>query len=165
MTRHDKSRAIARGTRGAATVAALLLLVACGGKSDTSNSNPAPAAPATSDSTDTSTPSAEPSPDASASSTPAGKATTVKATETEYSIKLSTTTFHAGSYTFAVTNSGSFKHALVLDGPGVTDKSTGDIAPGASGTVTVTLAKGTYDVYCPVGDHKSKGMDTKITVG
>jgi uncharacterized cupredoxin-like copper-binding protein len=30
--------------------------------------------------------------------------------------------------------------------------------------MTVTLQKGTYEVYCPVDGHKERGMQTKITV-
>ncbi|MDQ6657996.1 MAG: hypothetical protein M3Z00_07200 [Actinomycetota bacterium] len=28
----------------------------------------------------------------------------------------------------------------------------------------MTLQKGTYELYCPVGNHKQMGMDTHITV-
>lgn len=36
---------------------------------------------------------------------------------------------------------------------------------GHSGSLTVDLQPGTYQIWCPVGDHKGKGMDTTITVG
>lgn len=36
---------------------------------------------------------------------------------------------------------------------------------GQSGSLTVDLQPGTYQIWCPVGDHKGKGMDTTITVG
>jgi uncharacterized cupredoxin-like copper-binding protein len=80
------------------------------------------------------------------------------------SIALSTSTFTAGTYTFIVKNAGSVTHALTIDGPGVEDETSGDVAPGESGKVTVTLKPGSYDFYCPVGDHKSEGMDTHVTV-
>jgi uncharacterized cupredoxin-like copper-binding protein len=63
-----------------------------------------------------------------------------------------------------VKNAGSITHALTIDGPGVSDETSGDVAPGASGKVTVTLTPGSYDVYCPVANHKSAGMDTHVTV-
>ncbi|UIJ33880.1 plastocyanin/azurin family copper-binding protein [Allobranchiibius sp. GilTou73] len=72
-------------------------------------------------------------------------------------------TFTPGTYTFDVKNGGSATHALKIVGPGV-DKSTSDIAAGKSATLTVTLTAGTYDVNCPVANHKMLGMDVKIKV-
>ena len=37
--------------------------------------------------------------------------------------------------------------------------------PGSSGALTVSLAAGSYDVYCPIANHQSLGMDVHITVG
>jgi len=92
------------------------------------------------------TPTINPSDDASAtpsasesSASDSGSATTVTATETEMAIALSTSTFKAGTYTFVVKNAGSVTHALTIDGPGVEDQTSGDVAPGDSGKVTVTL--------------------------
>jgi uncharacterized cupredoxin-like copper-binding protein len=31
--------------------------------------------------------------------------------------------------------------------------------------VTIELKAGEYEIYCPVGNHKDRGMATKITVG
>jgi plastocyanin len=90
--------------------------------------------------------------------------TQVTATLTEYKIALSTSTFAPGTYTFVTKNAGQVGHALEIDGPGVSDKKTGGLQPGASANLTVTLSAGTYDVYCPVPGHKALGMDTKITV-
>jgi uncharacterized cupredoxin-like copper-binding protein len=39
-----------------------------------------------------------------------------------------------------------------------------NLAPGASGTLTVDLAAGTYEVYCPVGNHADEGMRVDLTV-
>jgi len=95
---------------------------------------------------------------------PASAGTSVTATETEFHIALSATTYAAGTYTFHVKNAGSITHALTINGPGVPGKSTGDIAPGSSATLTVTLAKGRYEIYCPVGNHKMEGMDETVQV-
>jgi uncharacterized cupredoxin-like copper-binding protein len=54
-------------------------------------------------------------------------------------------------------------HALEISGPGV-DQSTDDIAPGAGASLTVTLRAGSYDIFCPIADHKSLGMDVHVTV-
>ncbi|MDX6201984.1 MAG: hypothetical protein QOJ83_1484, partial [Frankiales bacterium] len=90
--------------------------------------------------------------------------TTVTAGEVEYKISLSRSSYAPGSYVFVVQNNGTMTHALGITGPGA-NTSTDDIAPGASASLTVTLAKGSYDVYCPIGDHQSLGMDLHITVG
>jgi uncharacterized cupredoxin-like copper-binding protein len=88
---------------------------------------------------------------------------TVTAGETEFAIALSRTSLSAGTVVFVAKNNGTATHALGVDGPGV-NASTGDLAPGQSAGLTVTLSKGTYDVYCPVANHKMLGMDTHITV-
>jgi uncharacterized cupredoxin-like copper-binding protein len=90
--------------------------------------------------------------------------TTVAATESEFKIELAPTTYKAGTYTFNSTNAGSFKHNITIDGPGVEDEKTENIDPGKSGSVTVTLQPGTYEIYCSIPTHKDKGMDTTITV-
>ncbi len=88
----------------------------------------------------------------------------VTATETEFHIALSTKTLKAGAITFHVRNAGSVTHALTVEGPGVSDKSTGDISPGSSATLTVIVKAGSYQVFCPVGNHKMEGMDETMKV-
>ena len=40
-----------------------------------------------------------------------------------------------------------------------------DLSPGQSGVLTVDLSKpGTYEFYCPVGNHREQGMEGTITV-
>jgi len=89
---------------------------------------------------------------------------TVTVGETEYKLSLSTSTFAPGAWTFKVVNKGTMTHALEIDGPGVQDRKSGPIDPGASTTMAVTLQKGTYQLYCPVDGHKGLGMKTSITV-
>ncbi len=104
----------------------------------------------------------------SSSSAPAasgGSGTKVTATETEFHIALSTTTFSPGQYTFTAVDKGKLQHNLVIDGPGVSNKKTqGLLAPGQSASVTVTLKAGTYDIFCGVPGHKAQGMDVHIKV-
>ncbi len=87
------------------------------------------------------------------------------ATETEFHIALSTVTFSPGSYKFTAVDKGSASHNLVISGPGVNQVKTPDlISPGEKESITVTLQKGTYDIYCGVPGHKAMGMDVHITV-
>jgi uncharacterized cupredoxin-like copper-binding protein len=54
---------------------------------------------------------------------------------------------------------------VVITGPGVQQAKTADlISPGESESVTVTLQKGSYDIYCGVPGHKAMGIDVHITV-
>lgn len=131
-----------RGISAACVVAgfAVLVLAACGGGSSSGGV-------------------------AGASKTIAG-AHRVTAVETEYRIVLSQTSFSPGTYTFVAMNKGHVGHSLEIDGPGVSDQRiAGTIAPGSSKQLTVTLQKGSYEVYCPIDSHKKLGMLTDIKVG
>lgn len=87
------------------------------------------------------------------------------ATETEFHIALSKTRFTPGSYTFTAVDKGHLQHNLVISGPGVSQaKIPGLLSPGQSASVTVTLRKGTYDIFCGVPGHKAQGMNVNITV-
>jgi uncharacterized cupredoxin-like copper-binding protein len=65
-----------------------------------------------------------------------------------------------GQVTLAVRNDGELPHALTVEGA-----STGTLAPGESGELTVSLEDGAYALYCPVGNHRSQGMEAALTVG
>jgi plastocyanin len=98
----------------------------------------------------------------SATSTATG--TRVTATETEWSITLSTKSFAPGTYTFAIDNTGKFAHNLTVAGPGISQQASPTVQGGSTSSLTVTLQKGTYELWCSVDSHKDKGMDLKITV-
>lgn len=93
-----------------------------------------------------------------------GAVTAVTATEKEFSISLSSTTFRAGAYTFTVKNVGKFPHNLTIEGPGLDKKASPTLPGGGTGTVSVALEKGSYEVWCSVDSHKDKGMDLHIAV-
>jgi uncharacterized cupredoxin-like copper-binding protein len=92
-------------------------------------------------------------------------ATTIKATETDFHIALSKSSFKTGKYVFDAVNKGHTTHALMITGPGIKMAMTKDIQPGQSATLAVTLKKGTYDVFCPIPGHKALGMNLNINVG
>jgi uncharacterized cupredoxin-like copper-binding protein len=152
--RQRRGLTFAGAVGAAATVT--LLAAGCSSGSTTSASSPAASAP---------TSAAAPTSATASSPAAQGGATAVTATETEFHIALSTAAFSAGTYKFTAVNKGSFSHNLVINGPGVSQtKTPGLLAPGQSGSVTVTLRAGTYDIYCGVPGHKAQGMDVKITV-
>ncbi len=69
----------------------------------------------------------------------------------------------AGTYTFKVTNDGQTQHALEIEGNGV-EEETDTLAPGDSGEVTVELAAGEYELYCPIDGHRANGMEGTLVV-
>ena len=70
-----------------------------------------------------------------------------------------------GAYAFAVTNDGTTGHALEIEGNGVEEK-TGNIEPGSTATLRVTLSKdGSYEMYCPIDGHRGEGMEGTIAAG
>ncbi len=76
-----------------------------------------------------------------------------------------TLTAKAGSVTIALDNpSGNqLPHAVEVEGNGV-EEETDTLQPGSDGSVTVDLKPGTYEFYCPVGDHRAQGMEGTLTV-
>jgi plastocyanin len=68
-----------------------------------------------------------------------------------------------GTYTFKVTNNGQTQHALEIEGNGV-EEETDTLSPGDSGEVTVELAAGEYELYCPIDGHRAQGMEGSLVV-
>ena len=91
---------------------------------------------------------------------------TVAIGEKEFSLAPSSVSLtRTGTYIFKVTNNGSTTHALEIEGNGV-EEETDNISPGGSATLKVALNKsGDYEMYCPIDDHKNKGMKGTITLG
>jgi plastocyanin len=129
---------------GCAAIA--LGLAACGGGASSSSSPPAPAASGTTLSS-------------------GGGGTSVPVTLKSFSITMGNMSLKPGSYTFDVSNAATIPHNLTIDGPGVANKTTGNIQGGQSGTLTVTLRNGKYDFFCSIPGHKQAGMNVEVTVG
>jgi plastocyanin len=89
---------------------------------------------------------------------------TVSVEETEYRITPADPGAAAGTVKFAIRNTGKLTHALEVEGGGGEFKSK-PIEAGKSGTLTADLKPGSYEWYCPIGDHKKRGMEGKFTVG
>jgi plastocyanin len=126
-------------------------LTACGGGSSSSGSGNAAA-----------TTTSEAPASTGASHSPAQ---TLTATEADFSISLDKNTLPAGDYAITVVNNGRANHDLVVEQNGNdVARTDGKIAPGKSGTVTVTLEPGTYVFYCSVGNHRAMGMELTVQV-
>lgn len=69
----------------------------------------------------------------------------------------------AGRVTFNVENAGKEDHAFEIEGHGI-HQETQVLKRGDSASMSVDLQPGTYTVYCPVKDHKQKGMQTTLRV-
>jgi plastocyanin len=90
---------------------------------------------------------------------------TVELTETEFKIAPADVKVDkAGVVAFRVQNDGGVVHALEVEG-GDLEEETDDIEPGGSATLKVDLAEGSYEMYCPIGNHKDQGMEGTLTVG
>jgi uncharacterized cupredoxin-like copper-binding protein len=89
---------------------------------------------------------------------------TITITETDFALQPdSVAVEEAGTYAFEVVNEGEVEHALEVEGEGI-EEETDTLGPGQRATLTVELDEGTYELYCPVGDHADRGMTGKLEV-
>jgi uncharacterized cupredoxin-like copper-binding protein len=87
----------------------------------------------------------------------------------EWSIQPASITVAAGERVqFRIMNTGERIHDLRIEGMGVTFEAvpgSDSIQPGQSAAVNFTFAQaGTYEMYCPVGQHRQAGMDGTFMV-
>ncbi len=92
---------------------------------------------------------------------------TIQISENEFSLEPSNVTLpEIGTYEFEVTNNGQITHALEIEEEDGAEVETGEIAPGETKTIQFAFsAGGSYEMYCPIGNHRDEGMDGMITVG
>jgi uncharacterized cupredoxin-like copper-binding protein len=74
------------------------------------------------------------------------------------------TSLEPGKTAFIVKNDGKEKHNFEVKGDGTDRKFITDLTPKQTKVLHVNLKRGTYTVYCPVGDNQKKGMETSLTV-
>lgn len=82
----------------------------------------------------------------------------------DFGLEPATLSLAAGTVTLHVVNEGSSPHALEVEG-GSLEEGTDELAPGESAELVVELEEGEYELYCPVGDHRGRGMEGTLTVG
>ena len=84
---------------------------------------------------------------------------------TDFAVERPTGSLEPGTYTARVVNEGGVVHALKVDGPtGETESA--QLQPGQSVELELDLSEaGEYELTCPVGDHRDRGMETSLAVG
>ena len=110
-----------------------------------------------------------------------GKVMATEGTPKEFSLVPKPTSISAGKVKFTVPNKGKLPHELVviktntppgklpIDSDGEASEKgavgeTGDIKPGATKTVTLSLKKGKYALICNLPGHYKGGMYAGLTV-
>jgi uncharacterized cupredoxin-like copper-binding protein len=134
----------------ALAVAIPLTVSACGGGDDSSTTSAATTTESTSSST-------------TASGGGGGAGGAVDISETEYKLDPSDPTVSAGKVTINASNDGATTHNLEIEGNGV-EEVTDDLQPGQSGSLSVDLKPGDYEIYCAIDGHKDLGMEGTLTV-
>jgi uncharacterized cupredoxin-like copper-binding protein len=93
-----------------------------------------------------------------------GPSDTIEVNETEFSLEPDEITLdRRGVYVFKAENAGRSVYALEIEGNGI-EEETEDTEPGESAELEVNLEPGTYELYCPVGNHEERGMVGTVTV-
>jgi plastocyanin len=92
-------------------------------------------------------------------------ATSLNISARKTSLKFTKSTLRAepGKVTIRMANPSSTKHAVSIKGRGI-DRDGKTVGKGGTSRVTVTLKRGTYTFYCPVGGHEDAGMKGRLIV-
>ena len=158
MSRRPIRASLPRLATGAAVLAlGLGGLTACGGGGSGSSA-------ATTSTTASSATSSSADSSGSADSGSASETEALKATETNFKIKLDEDHVKAGSYTITVVNDGEATHDLAVEQNGTTVARSDSIGPGEKTTLKVDLTPGQYVFFCSIGNHRAMGMETDVTV-
>lgn len=85
-------------------------------------------------------------------------------TEKEFSLDpASPTVAEEGVVEFRVENAGTIDHALEVEAPSG-EVETESIPAGESATLKAELTAGEVTMYCPIGDHRERGMEGTVKV-
>lgn len=83
---------------------------------------------------------------------------------TSFAYEPSAITVGSGPVRFVVTNAADIVHGFEVEGQGL-ESAIEEIPAGTTDSLTVEFeAAGEYRIYCPVGDHESRGMTGTLTV-
>jgi plastocyanin len=93
------------------------------------------------------------------------EAQTVNVSATDFAFDPPNPRVKAGVVEFRLTNDGQAPHALEVEGPGG-EVQTRVIQAGQSATLKTELREaGSFEMYCPVGNHREMGMEGEVRVG
>jgi hypothetical protein len=96
----------------------------------------------------------------------AGSSQRTQVVAREFSLVLSQAQLKSGRAVIELANFGQDPHNLVLRRVGRqgTLADTGVVLPGNLAELNVSLKAGTYELYCSLDDHQTRGMDTLLSV-
>jgi plastocyanin len=103
------------------------------------------------------------SPDGTTASPAPAQTITAEVGLTEYAIQMPVS-LAAGPQLFRVTNNGASVHNLEVEGLGIEETFESNLSPGETQTMRLDLEPGTYQVYCPVSNHREQGMEMQLSV-
>lgn len=84
-------------------------------------------------------------------------------TASEFAFQPSIVAAAPGTVTFNLRNAGQFPHNVQIEGMTATVFAD-NLTAGQSASATITLAPGTYAFWCPVSNHRERGMEGTLTV-
>ena len=106
---------------------------------------------------------AEPTATKAAGSGGGGENLTIAADPSALKFDKTELTAKAGKVTITMDNPSDIPHAVEIEGNGVEEEGE-TVGKGGKSVATADLKAGTYDFYCPVGNHRGAGMEGKLTV-
>ena len=90
--------------------------------------------------------------------------TTVLVVLEDNSIAVREQSIPPGPAVLTIENRGSELHNLFVEGEGIGRAADNPVPENGSGTLDVTFRPGTYTLYCPIGEHRSRGEQVTITI-
>jgi Copper binding proteins, plastocyanin/azurin family len=105
-------------------------------------------------------PGTGPAPSPTATPTPTALPSRTSVVLREWAVTSSYVVMQAGPLEFNISNVGEDDHNLSIKGR----DETAAVPPGGNGQLKVTLAPGTYTLYCSLPEHEGNGMRTTLTV-
>jgi plastocyanin len=89
----------------------------------------------------------------------------VQAQGSEFRISLSRSKIKQGKLRLEFVNFGEDPHDLAVKRKGNRYvRNVGRTEPGERGVLRFTVKRGTYTLWCTIGDHRARGMSTKLVV-
>lgn len=152
-----------------AVMFASLFAFACGGdenKNETWMGTPKPTASDTANTsmTDTASGTLPGSPGGTALVPDVAAGATLLVMLNDNSIALPAEKIGPGPVVLTVQNQGTEVHNLFVEGEGISKAAGDPIEVGKASVMDLTLKPGTYTLYCPILDHRTRGEQATLTI-